>query len=643
MLKKIIYLVGIIILLTVIFFVYRERTRPAPFFYQSDASWALTRKQAIIRLEDVSPGTYNTREKLDKLEVIADYLYKEGVPFQVSLIPVYKDPNNNVEISIGDTGNPQVKDFIKTIQYMRKRGGMVGLHGYTHQYLNEVTASGFEFMDKGSQIYAQPAYAEERVKKALELMNKAGIPVDYWETPHYTASLDQYKVLGNYFGLIYDPNPREKAFKNISSWDSTGPDNQSVIFVPAPLFNISAEKDVDRILKQLDKNDPLMLASFFYHPTMEFKSMYKMKGPQGDKFYVHETDSYLHRLINAFKERGYKFVSVYDLIDFLPAERVSGFSPVKGNVLLAGDVDGDGRSDFINGDPVTGRWLVARCRIERAIPRNNPESFSQAEEWLDNWGQGGLKDFAAGDFNGDGKKDLIYWDKKTGDIQVALSDGSKLIPRQQPWGNFSVPQGKVEIFTGRFNNSNIDGLLFWVRDENTAYVMLSNENGFNPAKPWLENWQEGAGSKILAGDFNGDGEKDLAALNKNTGTIQVALSDGSRFIPPGDNGESEQPWVTGFVTGDRWQVLTGDLTGEGTDDFIAYDNVMGKWQFILSKDKQFVIQSWPVVFCKDPEGSAFVGDFNGDKKIDLAAERYFDRGQTSIDIALSVINTKGSP
>ncbi len=635
--RKIIYLLAAIVILIAVFFISREILRPKPLYYQGDSSWAASQKLALIRLEDVNPGIYDTREKLDKLVKIADYLYKVGVPFQISLIPVYKDPGGNIEVSVGDTEIFQVRDFNKTIMYMRERGGMVGLHGYTHQYLNEVSGAGFEFSDKSGQEFAMPAYAEESVQKALAAMEKAGIPVDYWETPHYTASLDQYKTLGNYFGLIYDPNPWERTIKNISSRDSTGMDNQSVIFVPAPLNNITADKDVERIFSQLDKNDPAVLASFFYHPTQEFKFLYKMHTHQGKEFYAHEPDSYLKRLIGGFKERGYKFVSVYDLIGFLPAERVTGYTAGKGKVLLSGDIDGNGSSDLIAGDPAKGLWQAGLSRVSTLLPRNKQESFEPVTDWLQNWGQGGTKEFASGDFNNDGKKDLVSWDKKTGEINVALSDGSKFIP-QQPWGGFNA-SGTVKFFAGRFNNSGRDALLFWVQDENTAYVSLSGGDSFTAARPWLENWGEGAGSHILTGDYNGDGRKDLAALNMDTGSVQVALSAGDKFELP-DNGG--QPWISGFVTGDRWQVQTGDYTGEGVDDFIAYDNTLGKWQFILTRNKQFVIESWPVVFGKDPAGQFLVGDFDGDKKTDLAVARQFG-GQTPIDLAISVLNRNNSP
>jgi Uncharacterized protein conserved in bacteria (DUF2334)/FG-GAP-like repeat len=639
-LRKTFYIGSMFLLLGLVVFFVLNQTRTKTFpIYQEGASWEGSKKMAVIRLEDVSPGIYNTRESLDKLEAIANYLYSEGVPFQVSIIPVYKDPGKNIEISIADTDNPQVREFIKTINYLRDKGGMIGLHGYTHQYLKEVTGAGFEFMEKGTLVYVQPAYAEERVRQALELMGKAGIPIDYWETPHYTATQDQYRAISKYFGLIYDPNPIDKKFRNISSWDSAGPDSESAIFIPAPLLNVTDEKDIKRIFSQLDKNDPVMLASFFYHPYQEFKSMYKVRAEEGYYFYAHETDSYLHRLINGFKERGYRFVSVYELIDFLPAQRVTNLSPYNGGEMLTGDIDGDGRSDLIAGNQASGCWFVTRSKIEQVLPRSNPQSFGQREEWLNNWGQNGSKDFAAGDCNGDGKKDLLYRDSNTGEIQVALSDGSKFTPQEQPWGSFDISHGTVSIFTGYFNKDSKEDLLFWIQSVGTAYVALSSDSGFSPAKVWLENWQDIADPLILTGDFSGDGKTDLAAFDKNSGAVKLALNDNSGF----DTAAAEDSQSVNFVTGDRWQVLSGDFTGDGIDDILAYDRTEGKWEFILSKERYFYRESWPFVYCKDAAGEAMVGDFNGDKKFDLAVARHFTDNLTPVDIAVSVINSNNAP
>lgn len=632
--KKLVFLTGFFLVLIMSFLIYRSVKAPKLLWDQAGAMDIASQKIALIRLEDVSPGVYDTEDKLGKLEAIADYLHSEGVPFQVSVIPEYRDPKNNVVISIDDTGNPQVLAFIKTINYMREQGGIIGLHGYTHQYQNEVTGNGFEFMGKGTSQYAQPAYAEERIQKALTLMDKAGIPVDFWETPHYTATLTQYRVISNYFGLVYDPNPLDKNIKNISSWDSTGPDNLSTIFVPAPLLNVAVDKDVDRILGQLDKNDPVMLPSFFIHPFQEFKFMYKMQAPEGYSFYAHDTNSYLHRLIGGFKERGYKFVSVYDIIGFLPAQRVSGLAPNNGSVLLAGDFDGDSRSDLLAGDLATGSWRVTRSQVDRTFPRNNPQSFIKPVEWLNSWGQGGNKSFSVGDFNGDGRADLVSWDAVSGELQVALSDSGAFMLQQQPWGGFKPEEG-LQLLAGDFDGDGKDDLLFWSQEQSTATVVKSNGNKFNPPATWLKNWQqEGNLSSPLAGDLNGDGKKDLAVVESETGNIDVALSSGSGFVLPRENQGLTR--INSFVAGGGWQLVAGDFTGEGIDDLAAYDAKEGKWKFAFQVGKQFVVKTGYVTFGKDPAGKVLSGDFNGDKRLDLAVQRYFAGNQTSIDLMLSV-------
>jgi hypothetical protein len=97
-LRRVLWISCVLALLSLTFFLALRQTRPTAFtIYQDDASWEAKNKMAVIRLEDVSSGTYNTRESLDKLEVMANYLYDEGVPFQVSLIPVYVDPGNNLK------------------------------------------------------------------------------------------------------------------------------------------------------------------------------------------------------------------------------------------------------------------------------------------------------------------------------------------------------------------------------------------------------------------------------------------------------------------------------------------------------------------------------------------------------------------
>jgi hypothetical protein len=166
--------------------------------------------------------------------------------------------------------------------------------------------------------------------------------------------------------------------------------------------------------------------------------------------------------------------------------------------------------------------------------------------------------------------------------------------------------------------------------------MLSNGKRFASPAAWLENWRQGSGlSGPLVGDFNGDGKKDLAFINKDTGNVDVTLSNGSKFVQPRD--DHGEDWINGFAAGDNWQLVAGDFTGAGMDCLAAYDRVNGRWQFALPDGNNFVIKNSCVMFGKDPEGKILSGDFNGDHKLDLAVQHNFAKNQASLDIFLSVL------
>jgi len=298
-------------------------------------------------------------------------------------------------------------------------------------------------------------------------------------------------------------------------------------------------------------------------------------------------------------------------------------------------LDGDGHSDLLAGAPAAGSWLVTRSQVDRAFPRNNQQSFSKPAEWLNSWGQGTSQSFTIGDFNGDAMNDLASWDSASGEIQIALSDSTKFIPQQQPWGSFKLTE-QVKMFTGDFNGDGKDDLLFWNQEQNKVVVTISNGKKFVSPATWLENWLQDSKLPVpLVGDFNGDGKKDLAFIEKATGNVDAALSNGSKFVLPKD--DQGKDWIKGFATGDNWQIVAGDFSGVGIDCLAAYDRANGRWQFALPDGNNFIVKNSYVTFGKDPEGKVLIGDFNGDHKLDLAVQHYFTGKQAPLDIFLSVL------
>src|SRR5262249_52904918 len=149
--------------------------------------------------EDIS-----VEEDPDHLRELADYLFSRNIPFQISLIPIFKDPSANEEVYLSD--RPQ---FARAIQYMVSKGGLVVMHGVTHQYRGR-SADDFEFWDELGRKPVQGdsrSLVEQKLRLGLEECFKNGIYPVTWETPHYMASIVDYQTIARYFNSSYDRVP----------------------------------------------------------------------------------------------------------------------------------------------------------------------------------------------------------------------------------------------------------------------------------------------------------------------------------------------------------------------------------------------------------------------------------------------------
>jgi len=264
---------------------------------------ASSNKFALIRLEDVSPWYALDEKELQKLYKIADYLYLQNVPFSVSLIPVYTNPKEKIYLSIEDKNDERIKKFIAAIKYMELKGGVVGLHGYTHQHGDGITAADFEFSSDPKLEIGSVSYMKERVTKALEICKEAGITISYWETPHYTASFEQYKYLESVFPIIYQPYPYEKYVKNVRLVTSSNKSIGNVIYVPTPLGMVKNIISVKFLIGFANHPKANVLASFFFHP---FREGFDIKHPFSSGYF-------LEKIIPAFKKNDFRFITPVEL------------------------------------------------------------------------------------------------------------------------------------------------------------------------------------------------------------------------------------------------------------------------------------------------------------------------------------------
>jgi hypothetical protein len=139
----------------------------------------------------------------------------------------------------------------------------------------------------------------------------------------------------------------------------------------------------------------------------------------------------------------------------------------------------------------------------------------------------------------------------------------------------------------------------------------------------------------VSGDFNGDGKTDLAKSFNDGGyaSIDVHLSNG----PKG----TLYRWATrqgGFWNSQKW--VSGDFNGDGKTDMakVYNDNGYATIDVHLSNGNGFSIQRWATRQGGFWDSQKWVtGDFNGDRKTDLAYV-FNDGGYATIAVNLSTGN-----
>ncbi|MBE7123097.1 DUF2334 domain-containing protein [Bacillus cereus] len=174
---------------------------------------------AYLRLEDVHPAVDVTQ-----LQEIAELLKEKKLPYMITVIPVYKDPNTGKTVHLKD--NPEL---VNVLRFMQDNGGSIVMHGYTHQFYDSETGEGFEFWDvKTDQPIRQPnhekpktkddfhstedynkyvengkafeeKYIKEHIEKGITELVEAKLYPIAFEAPHYTMSQKGYEILSHYF------------------------------------------------------------------------------------------------------------------------------------------------------------------------------------------------------------------------------------------------------------------------------------------------------------------------------------------------------------------------------------------------------------------------------------------------------------
>jgi VCBS repeat protein/centrosomal CEP192-like protein len=127
---------------------------------------------------------------------------------------------------------------------------------------------------------------------------------------------------------------------------------------------------------------------------------------------------------------------------------------------------------------------------------------------------------AVGDFNGDGKLDLAVGSSAVngGQVNILLGNGDGTF---QSAKNFSVTCCPSSVAVGDFNG---DGKLDLVMATSSASVLLGNGDG--TFQTVLDYPAGSYPATIAVGDFSGDGLLDLAVVDNGNGNVDILLGNG---------------------------------------------------------------------------------------------------------------------
>ena len=298
-------------------------------------------------------------------------------------------------------------------------------------------------------------------------------------------------------------------------------------------------------------------------------------------------------------------------------------SPGTAYTVAVGDFNGDGKPDLVVGGGGSIEIEVLLGHGDGSFSAPTPSTTGTVGGYV----------AVVGDFNGDGKLDALTTDSSTGNIAVLPGKGDGTFGDPIVSGTQTLNGGFVFVAVGDFNGDHKPDVVTLSGFSNYIQVWLSNGDGTFQAPTNYTVGNEPTSAVI--GDFNRDGVLDLAVISSPLpSTISVLLGKGNGTF---------QAAVSYIPTGNAIKSLAmADFNGDGKIDLAVTSQVLneqtGVYTVLGNGDGTF--QTAPVYKTGTGPQTAAIGDLNGDGIPDVAVA---SNGSSTVSVLLGKGNGTFQP
>lgn len=275
-------------------------------------------------------------------------------------------------------------------------------------------------------------------------------------------------------------------------------------------------------------------------------------------------------------------------------------------IWLTPDLNADGRADLlhvVNGADYVHPWM-SRGDGTFAVTAFRP--------WAGYAMPNGV--WLVADLNGDNRDDLVHVVNRSDYVHTWMSNGNGTfrVGTFRPWAGYAMPNGEWRV--GDFNGDGRDDLVHMVQGADYVHPWLSRGDGtftVGAFRPW-QGYAIPNGEWHV-GDFDGDNRSDILHVVANSDYVHTWRSLGNGTFDVG----TFRPWRGYAMPNGIWRV--GDYNNDGKDDIVhavANSDYAHVWRSTTVHN--FAVTTFsPWRGYAIPNGLWLSGDYDGNGKADL--------------------------